>query len=409
MNSICRVFFICAGYFVSIAVPETVAANLVSRSSVTNFQHVVDFGIWSGKATLERQVVAGMTNFVMPLTGSQQLCIETVKARVSGLLGACYWVDMSLASNGSFASWFAATNADFPNLSADILLNASGLPTDWLSVTPFSGLATNTYGWTGFTGIFSRIIATKQTLVQIDSTYEWASFLNLLGPYTGSLPTNYGDSCSGYNCEGTSLIQTTKVRNADLLVWHHAVKLGWGQDSNTNVAIGGFADRMKSKYRIIASIPTNYTPLGDAYHRAEAYVNGGETVWPSNYTAYCGIVTTNTYPFLHPFQFDVYTSTNIDGITYLASSYDYDFDAYSGCGLCSYGGTNWGQVSDDGGEGAWEICEGYMSGGAMYWQFGSPYDPHNPYADDPNGFFVEATMLLRWNTAGGFQYIDNAP
>lgn len=376
--------------------------NLLSRVTVMNSESVVEHGTWSGKALLERQVVAGVTNPLLPMVGSQRQCIEDVKARVSGLLSTTFWVDMSVASNGSFAGWFAATNDTFPYLSTDILLSASGLPTDWLSVTPSGGLAASIYGWPGITGIYSRIVATKQTLAQLDSTYEWESYLNE-GTY------DYGAACSGYNCEGTSLIQTTEIRNVEFLVWHHAVKLGWGLDIYDNVAVGGFAERMKSKYRIVATIPTNFTPLGDAYYRAEAYVNGGDTVWPSNYTAYCGVVTTNTYPYLHPFQFDISTSTTIDGQPYLASGYDYDFDSYSNCGLCSYGGTNYGWFSDDGGEGPWELCGGYMSGGAMYWQFGKPYDPNNPYDSDPNGFFVTATMLLRWNVSGGFQFVDNAP
>lgn len=404
------IILLLAGICSWIPIPSALALTFAARPTLTNCNNIVDLGTWSGKAMLERQIVVGITNPVLPMAGSQSQCIEAVKTRASGLLGTTYWVDMSLASGGSFAGWFAATNDAFPNLSTDVLLSASGLPTNWLSVTPSGGLAASIYGWPGITGIYSHIVATKQSLVQRDSTYEWAAYLNV-GASTLS------GACGGTTYDGPISIQDSAVLDASDPgpgVWHHAVRLGIGLDTNQyiNWAGGGYADRMKSKYRVVAEIPTNYTPRGDTYHRAEVYLGGGGESWPTGYTAVCSEVTTNTSPYLHAFEADVSAVTTIAGKRYVVSSYDTDFDSFSSCGLCTYGSTNFGYPSDDCGDGPWYLPgEDYVSGGCadLQWRFGNPQEGDNGYPLEINGFFMTATMLLRWNVSGGFQFIDNAP
>lgn len=384
------------------------ANTLPNRPGVADRQYVLAIGTWSGNAVAERQLVAGVTNPALPLAGSQQLCVETIKDRVSGLVGATVWVDLAQQTNGSFAAWFANGPGDFPALDGTVLLSQAGLPSNWFQVTPQIGMTTSIYAWPGCADVFAPIVATRQFLLHRESTYEWAEYLN-----EGS--ENIGDACSGAFWDGPISVQETNVFDAGgapgIGVWHHAAHLGLGGRTQGPEAwaVGGFADRMKSRYRIVGAIPTNHTPRGDAYHRAAGYSYGSETGWPTGYTIACGLVTTNTYEHFHLFQADASSTTLIDDKRYLASTYDTDFDAFSSCAMCTVS-TNFGFFGDDCGGGPWYFADGLYAGGGCYdWSFGRPQESDNGYPQEINGFFMTATMLLRWNVPGGFAYVTNAP
>jgi hypothetical protein len=82
-----------------------VQASVFARPVVTNLQFVVTMGTQCGDAVMERSVVAGNTNAILPMCSSRKVYMEALKTRTQSILPS--FTDTAKASGGKYDQYFA--------------------------------------------------------------------------------------------------------------------------------------------------------------------------------------------------------------------------------------------------------------------------------------------------------------
>ena len=113
------------------------------------------------------------------------------KDNISGIVES--FVDSNQVVSGSFNSWFASTNSDFPFLSQVALIVRCSFPTNWFDATPWGVIGMATNGWRQLTNGLAKLVWTRSTKAFVYTTMG----IRLYHNDTGVFPWGFeDDDCS---------------------------------------------------------------------------------------------------------------------------------------------------------------------------------------------------------------------
>lgn len=349
---------------------DAATTSLVSRSSATKLQQVVDLGTWSGKALRERYIALSSGAGVLPLAASQLSLVTNLKAQVQGVFPS--YLNHTQANSGSFDAWFAAqSQSALPYwVDTDEFLQGSQNPSNFFAVTPRDGLSTNMLGWPGIAHALDALRWTGSIALPYQAEQKIA---------TGNTNAGQGTSCSYAYADNEARWNSASYVSEDDFwdgVFYGIAAVSWSEPSYYDIACS-----RKRANAIVTGIS------GQLAHSADLYLRGGPSWW----TDYGPLYLRGHQFYIGP---AVTEATCPDGGGYTVDTYKY-FGSLTAA-MATQRVFNTKSLSS----GTWPYA-------VLNWT--CPLPANYPDADAKSFSIGEAVVALKWDVSGGFQFVDNAP